>query len=60
MDIAVMDCRRYGKQKRYYVLRQGASNDSFLPEPPPANWREVKQEDFVSESTEAYLERSKL
>ncbi len=58
MDIAVIDCRRYGKQRRYYILRQDASNDNFLPEPSPANWREVQQEDFVSESIGVFQKRS--
>jgi len=55
MDIAVIDCRRYGKQRKYYVLRQDAVSDDFLP----MNWREVKREDFVSESIEAFCKRSK-
>ena len=59
MDIAVIDQRRYGRQTRYYVLRQGARSDDFLPEPSLEYWREVKREDFVSASIAAYLERSK-
>lgn len=59
MDIAIEDCRRYGKQKRFYVLRQDARSDAFLPEPSPLDWREVKWEDFVAESLAIFLERSK-
>ena len=59
MDIAVMDCRKYGKQRRYYVLRQDAVNDSFLPEPSPVNWREVTKENFTAESILVFSERSK-
>ena len=59
MDIAVVDERRYGKQRRCYVLRQDAVSDDFLPEPSPMNWREVSREDFATEALLVYLERSK-
>lgn len=58
MDIAIVDERRYGKQKRYYVLRPEAISDDFLPDPSPTNWREVKREDFVSKSTAVFVKRS--
>lgn len=46
MDIAIVDCRRYGKQRRYYVLKS-------------EGWKEVKRGDFVSESIAVFLERSR-
>jgi len=56
MDIAIKD---YRKKPRYYILREDAISDEFLPEPSPTNWREVQREDFVPESVLAFLERSK-
>lgn len=60
MAVAVIDARRYGKQKRYYILKSGVSDNNLLPvgmvynkeeggitgDPSPEYYREVKREDF--------------